>query len=81
VTAPIYVAVNSRCKEHKPDPDIRQAQMRLVDISHGILLGPDTDMLGLAYRFDGCYFSDEGLEKASELWVDALIESKVAFRH
>jgi hypothetical protein len=78
VTAPIYVAISSsaRCKKIKSDSAIRQAQEQLVDNSNGIFSGPDTDILGLADRFDGCHFSDQGLEKMSTLWFEALTDMK-----
>jgi len=28
--------------------------------------------LGFAERYDGCHFSTEGLERAADLWLDAL---------
>lgn len=34
--------------------------------------GPDTDTLGLIYRFDNCHFNDEGLNKHAKLWFKVL---------
>ncbi len=78
VTAPIYVAISTaaRCKKHHPDPEIRKAQQQLIDISNGILPGPDTDTLGLADRYDGCHFTEEGLEKVTLQWLDVLTEAR-----
>jgi hypothetical protein len=74
VDAPIYVSVATMCGKHKPYRAIQEAQTELVDRSAGIYPGPNTDTLGLAYRFDGCHFSDEGLEREAELWVRSLTE-------
>lgn len=72
VAAPIYVSVATRCQKQREDKELREAQQELVDSSHGIYAGPDTDRLGFCYRYDGCHFSDEGLEKFAELWFDKL---------
>jgi hypothetical protein len=61
VDAPILVSVATLCRADRPDPVIRQAQQELVDPRAGIYAGPDTDLLGYAYRYDGCHFSTEGL--------------------
>jgi hypothetical protein len=82
VTAPIYVAVSAaaRCKKHHPNPAIREAQQQLVDSINGIFPGPDTDPLDISYRYDGCHFTDEGLEKVSGLWLEILTETKVVLQ-
>jgi hypothetical protein len=72
VSAPIYVARASRCGKVRPSAEIRGAQDRLVDPALGILAGPDTDLLGFAERYDGCHFSNEGLERAAESWLAAI---------
>jgi hypothetical protein len=71
IKAPIYVSVATRCGRNMSN-EIQQAQAELVDISSGIYHGPNTDDLGFAYRYDGCHFSDEGLEKFAELWMEKL---------
>jgi hypothetical protein len=38
----------------------------------GIFAGPDTDLLGYAYRYDGCHFSTEGLEAYADAWLTAI---------
>lgn len=75
VDAPIYVSITTRCHKIRENKDIQQAQRELVDISQKIYPGPNTDQLGLGYRFDGCHFSDEGLEKCAELWLEKLKSS------
>jgi hypothetical protein len=72
VKAPIYVSIATRCARQGPDEQIRQAQQELVNGAHGIYEGPDTDTLGLGDRYDGCHFSDEGLEKFAQLWLEKL---------
>lgn len=72
ITAPIYVCVSSRCQKQKPHSQVRQAQQEVVNVVQGIYAGPDTDALGYAYRYDGCHFSDEGLEKVADLWMQKL---------
>lgn len=72
IDAPIYVSIATRCNRIRENKDIQQAQRELVDILKKIYPGPDTDKLGLEYRFDGCHFSDEGLGKYAELWLEKL---------
>jgi hypothetical protein len=73
VTAPIYVSVATRCYKLRAQEEIRQAQQELVDVAKGIYAGPDTDTVGWGYRYDGCHFSDEGLERCAELWLEKLV--------
>jgi hypothetical protein len=71
VEAPIYVSIATRC-ERSTLNEIQEAQIELVDISSGIYPGPNTDNLRFCYRYDGCHFSDEGLEKYAESWMEKL---------
>ncbi|HEY9615558.1 MAG TPA: sialate O-acetylesterase [Microcoleaceae cyanobacterium] len=73
VQAPVYVSVTSRCGDRPPQPAIQQAQRELVNPAQGILLGPNTDELGDADRYDRCHFSASGLNKAADLWLQALM--------
>ena len=75
VTAPVYVSVATRCQREGPNPTIQEAQTELVDPLEGVFEGPNTDTLGLEYRFDGCHFTDEGLQRAALLWVEVLTRS------
>ncbi|HYZ49150.1 MAG TPA: sialate O-acetylesterase [Sphingomonas sp.] len=34
----------------------------------GALIGPETDLLGSAYRHDGCHFNNAGLEAVARMW-------------
>ena len=72
VNAPIYISIASRCWERSGDPGIQNAQRALVQLKQGILAGPNTDILGLEYRYDGCHFSGRGLDAVADLWLDAL---------
>jgi hypothetical protein len=73
VAAPIYVSIASRCGQVGLSAEIEQAQQDVVSIDEGIVPGPDTDSLGPAFRLpDGCHFSDEGLQQAAALWLEAL---------
>lgn len=72
VSAPIYVSVATRCGNLEGDEEIQQAQQELVDPQQKIYPGPNTDKLGAPYRYDGCHFSDRGLEKVAELWLQQL---------
>jgi hypothetical protein len=76
VTAPIYVSVATRCNKERPNRTIQEAQTELVNPSEGIYAGPNTDILGLEYRYDGCHFTDEGLQEAALLWLEVLTGSR-----
>ena len=71
-TAPIYVCRASLCRQNKINHSLKQAQSQLVNTSDNIRPGPDTDTLGYAYRYDGCHFSDQGLNKFADLWMEKL---------
>lgn len=73
--APVYVAVASRCGKVRPYEAVRNAQIGLRDSAAGIFGGPDTDALGFGDRYDGCHFSNEGMEKAAGLWWEAIQQS------
>ncbi|MCS6772585.1 MAG: sialate O-acetylesterase [Anaerolineae bacterium] len=72
VSAPVFVALATRCGEYPPNEAIRSAQSGLVNPAARIFLGPDADQLGETYRYDGCHFSTEGLEAMADLWLDVL---------
>ncbi len=72
VTAPIYVAVATRCGPYPENADIRWVQRDLVNHDLGIWQGPDTDTLGAEFRFDGCHFSTQGLAAHAQMWVSFL---------
>jgi hypothetical protein len=72
VNAPVLVSVATLCRDRRPDAAIRQAQQELADPRAGIYPGPDTDLLGYAYRYDGCHFSTEGLVEFAQAWYESL---------
>jgi hypothetical protein len=73
VAAPIYVSVATRGPTGTLGP-IQQAQRGLVDPAAGILPGPDTDALGNEFwnPRDADHFSTAGLQRAAELWAEAV---------
>jgi lysophospholipase L1-like esterase len=74
VEAPFLVAIASYCHGHASE-DVTAAQHATVDPARGIYAGPDTDQLiGPEPRFDDCHFSTAGLERAADLWLEALTE-------
>ena len=72
VGAPVYVARATRCGKVRPSEELGNAQAALVSLASGVHAGPNLDALGFAERYDGCHFSTEGLERAADLWLDAL---------
>jgi hypothetical protein len=72
VDAPIFVAVATRCGQYLPSSEIESAQRELIDPGMGIYPGPNTDVLDEHFRYDGCHFSDEGLDIHASLWVQSL---------
>jgi lysophospholipase L1-like esterase len=70
VRAPIYVSTTTLC-QGAPNAGVRSAQ-REIQALNGVRAGPDTDALGLAYRWDGCHFTAEGRALVARLWADAL---------
>ncbi len=74
VDAPAFVALATRCGEYPPNAEIRAAQTELVNPGLGIFQGPDTDQLDAAWRYDGCHFSNAGLDAHAEMWLKAIEE-------
>ena len=72
VDAPAFVAVATRCGQYPPNEAIRNAQRGLVNPALGIFAGPDTDQLGPEYRYDGCHFSDQGLDTHAQMWLEVI---------
>ena len=77
MTAPVFVAQSTVCKTPPIEP-IRWAQREVVDARAGILPGPDTDVIGLDDRFDGCHFSEAGLNRAAEMWFRTIAAWRAA---
>ncbi len=76
IAAPVLLARSTRCRSGGSDA-VRGAMARVAQGDAGVLLGPDTDSLGDAFRFDGCHFNDNGLQRAASLWLDALRAANV----
>ncbi len=72
VNAPAFVAVATRCGQYPPNEVIRSAQRSLVNPALGIFAGPDTDQLGPEYRYDGCHFSEHGLDMHAQMWLEVI---------
>jgi hypothetical protein len=80
VNAPIYIAVATLCAtaDHPFEnrAQIRLGQKRLVSPWRRILPGPDTDLIGVVHRVDGCHFSTSGLERHAQVWFQALTSGR-----
>ncbi|MFN8239031.1 MAG: sialate O-acetylesterase [Chitinophagales bacterium] len=73
VEAPVFPAIATQCRQ-SADTLLQHAQRELASESAGIFNGPNTDALGDEYRFDGCHFNEEGLNKHAQLWADILLK-------
>lgn len=63
------IAAHSKCSG-KIDKDIEYIQKSL---SYGpFYTGPDSNILGDDYRFDGCHLNERGQIKMANLWVNAI---------
>jgi hypothetical protein len=71
--APIYVAKSTVCGT-APNAPIRSAQESVVN-GRDILAGPDTDLISVQHRRDGCHLGQAGLDEAARLWF-AMITSR-----
>jgi hypothetical protein len=84
IMAPIYVATATLCADQshpkKNHEAIRTAQRELVSLKDNILPGPDTDMIGIEHRWDGCHFAASGLDLAADAWLKAFAANPVALR-
>ncbi|HEY7229030.1 MAG TPA: sialate O-acetylesterase [Pseudolabrys sp.] len=75
VTAPFLVALATLCGEPHPNAqNIRAGQKGAVDPSASIYQGPDTDIIGVDYRWDKCHFDELGLSLAAALWLEVIAE-------
>ena len=73
VDAPFLAAVASYCYGRR-SVNISAAQRAAVDPARGIYAGPNTDELtGPRFRFDDCHFSNIGLDRTADLWMDAIV--------
>lgn len=72
---PIVISVSSKCFSHTSNNNIRQAQLETVQFFDFVFQGPDTDKLGMKYRYDGCHFNEKGKVFNSKLWVSSIINA------
>jgi hypothetical protein len=84
VNAPVYVALATLC-EDGPHPfqnraAIRHGQKKLISIRDRVLPGPDTDLIGIEHRRDGCHFSASGQKLAAQAWFRALTAGRLRTR-
>jgi hypothetical protein len=84
IEAPVYVALATLC-EDAPHPfqnraAIRRGQKKLISIRDQVLPGPDTDLIGIEHRRDGCHFSASGQELAAQAWFKAITAGRLRTR-
>jgi hypothetical protein len=84
VNAPVYVALATLC-EGKPHPyqnaaEIRRGQKKVISIRDQVLPGPDTDLIGIEHRRDGCHFSASGQELAAQAWFKTITTGRLRTR-
>lgn len=68
VSAPIVVALSTRCRNSYGEP-IRRALQAEASVVPGVVVGPNTDVLDGAHRDRDCHFSGPGVIAAAELWA------------
>jgi hypothetical protein len=84
VDAPVYVALATLCEE-APHPfqnsaEIRRGQKQVISIADQVLPGPDTDLIGIEHRRDGCHFAASGQELAAQAWFKAITSGRLRTR-
>jgi hypothetical protein len=73
VDAPFLVAMATLCGgPHANAENIRAGQKSAVDPLQSIYQGPDTDIIGVEYRWDQCHFDELGLSLAAALWLEVI---------
>lgn len=72
INAPIVLALSTVCRNN-PNEIIRNAMETKVATNPRFKLGPDTDYdIHAGLRNDKCHFSTEGLDRAAQLWAEAI---------
>lgn len=71
ISEPLVVAHSTRCNSNPSEP-LHRAVLRARESHPSIQVGPDTDTLGAAFRYDGCHFNAAGREAAAQMWMDAI---------
>jgi len=74
INAPIYVAKSTVCRG-APNAQIRSAQDSVVN-DRDILAGPDTDVISVQERWDGCHLGQNALDEAAGLWFAVISSAK-----
>jgi len=75
ISAPIYIARATLCNNNLVDAahiKIRKAQDLLIKDFDDIKAGPDTDTIGLEFRYDNCHFNKNGLQLHAKAWYEAI---------
>jgi hypothetical protein len=73
VDAPFLIALSALCRAPHPNEGfVRAGQLAAVNQKLGTFLGPDTDQIGPADRYDGCHMSEAGVKKQAEMWADVI---------
>lgn len=67
----VFVAVSTRCGSG-PNKNIQSAQLRLPNLTEGVIPGPNLDLIGQEDRIRDCHFNSAGLNSAAELWIAVL---------
>lgn len=71
VAAPVFVC-RASYRFGVTSEAVRAAQGAVIEGDDGVFPGPDTDLLGESLRADNTHFSDAGLERFADAWIEAL---------
>jgi hypothetical protein len=52
----------------------------VISIADQVLPGPDTDLIGIEHRRDGCHFAASGQELAAQAWFKAITSGRLRTR-
>lgn len=74
VDAPVLMARSTVCRRGDGRA-VKEAVEQLAARHADVWPGPDTDTLQGADRPQGCHFSRAGLDKAAQLWADAIMRT------
>jgi len=66
-----FVSQASRCGVYPSNENLLNAQKEITKLN-GVYLGPNTDLIRIEDRYDGCHISGRGLEKHSHAWLDII---------
>ncbi len=73
---PLIIADTSICALEEAGGEksapLSRARIAAASDRKNIIVGPDTDMLGPEYRYDGCHFNRRGLQALGALWADSV---------